>query len=103
MTSITDPTPRGESLYDCEGDANAVETLMANTIIAKIKLIAKGALLPESLRFESEPWAVFYMAGEIIRELRKASENKKVNIPTTKNDMRKAAWRPRNVSWGCAM
>ena len=65
------------------------ETLMANTIIAKIKLIGEGALLP--LRFQSEPWTVFYMAGEIIRELRKASENKKFNIPTTKNDMRKAA------------
>jgi len=47
--------------------------------------------LPESVRSESEPWTSFYMAGEIIRELRKASENKKFNIPTTKNDMRKAA------------
>jgi hypothetical protein len=65
------------------------ETLMANTIIPKIKLIEEGALLP--LRFQSEPWTAFYMAGEIIRELRKASENKKFNIPTTKNDMRKAA------------
>ena len=65
------------------------ETLMANTIIAKIKLIEEGALLP--LRFQSEPWTAFYMAGEIIRELRKASENKKFNIPTTKYDMRKAA------------
>jgi hypothetical protein len=68
-----------------------VEALMANTIIAKIKLIAKGALLPESLRSEREPWTSFYMSGEIIRELRKASENKKVNIPATKNGMRKAA------------
>jgi hypothetical protein len=31
------------------------------------------------------------MAGEIIRELRKPSENKKVNIPATKTGMRKAA------------
>jgi NifU-like protein involved in Fe-S cluster formation len=29
--------------------------------------------MPESLRFESEPWTSFYMAGEIIRESRKAS------------------------------
>jgi hypothetical protein len=27
----------------------------------------------ESLQFESEPWTSFYMAGEIIRESRKAS------------------------------
>jgi len=27
----------------------------------------------ESLQFESEPWTAFYTAGEIIRELRKAS------------------------------
>ena len=64
---------------------------MANTIIAEIKPIAEGPLLLESLRFQSEPWTAFYMAGEIIRELRKASKNKKFNIPTTKNDMRKAA------------
>jgi hypothetical protein len=30
-------------------------------------------LIPESLRFESEPWTPFYVAGEIIRESRKAS------------------------------
>jgi hypothetical protein len=60
-------------------------------LIAKIKPIAEGPFLPESLRFQSEPWTAFYMSGEIIRELRKASENKKFNIPTTKNDMRKAA------------
>jgi hypothetical protein len=71
--------------------ANAVETLMANTINAETRLIGKGALLPESLRFESEPWTVFYIAGEHIRELRKASENKKVNIPATKNDMTKTS------------
>jgi hypothetical protein len=53
--------------------ANAMEALMANTIDAETMLIEEGALLPESLRFESEPWTVFYMAGEIIRELRKAS------------------------------
>jgi hypothetical protein len=30
-------------------------------------------LIPESLRFENEPWTRFYMAGEIIRELQKVS------------------------------
>ena len=70
---------------------NAVETLMANTINAETRLIEEGAPLPESVRFESEPWSSFYIAGEIIRELRKASENKKANGPPTKNDMRKAA------------
>jgi hypothetical protein len=59
---------------------NAVETLMANTINAETRLIEEGALLPESLRFESEPWTSFYIAGEIIRESRKALENKKVNV-----------------------
>ena len=62
---------------------------MANTINAGTKLIEEGALLPESVRFESEPWTVFYMAGEVIREAWKASENKKVYVPPTKNDMRK--------------
>ena len=46
---------------------------MANTINTGTMLIEEGALLPESLRFESEPWTRFYMAGEGIRELRKAS------------------------------
>jgi hypothetical protein len=71
--------------------ASAAETLMADTIITGTMLIEEGALLPESLRFESEPWTAFWTTGEIIRESRKASENKKVNIPATKNDMRKAA------------
>jgi hypothetical protein len=64
---------------------------MANTTNAGTRLIEEGALLPESVRSESEPWTVFYMAGEIIREMRKPSENKKVNNPATKNDLRKAA------------
>ena len=71
--------------------ANAAEMLMANTINTGTMLIGESALLPESLRFESEPWTFFYMAGGIIRELRKALENKKVIAPPTKNDMRKAA------------
>jgi hypothetical protein len=53
--------------------ANAAETLMTDTIKTGTMLIEEGALMPESLRFESEPWTPFYMAGEIIRELRKAS------------------------------
>jgi len=46
---------------------------MADTIKTGITLIEEGTLLPESLQFESEPWTSFYTAGEIIRELRKAS------------------------------
>ncbi|HEX2712562.1 MAG TPA: hypothetical protein VHM88_10105 [Candidatus Acidoferrales bacterium] len=38
-------------------------------------LIEEAALMPESLRFQSEPWTFFYRAGEIIRGLRKALEN----------------------------
>ena len=53
---------------------------MANTTNAGTRLIEEGALLPESLRFESEPWTSFYIAGEIIQESRKALENKKVNV-----------------------
>ena len=64
---------------------------MADTINTGTMLIEEGALLPESLRFESEPWTFFYMAGEIIQELRKAQENKRVTVLTTKNDMRKSA------------
>jgi len=46
---------------------------MADTMNTGTMLIEEGGLLPESLRFESEPWTFFYMAGEIIRESRKAS------------------------------
>ena len=49
---------------------------MADTINTGTMLIEEGALLPESLRIESEPWTFFHMAGEIIREFRKALENK---------------------------
>ena len=49
---------------------------MTDTIHAGTMLIEEGALLPESLRFESEPWTLFYRAGEMIRELREALENK---------------------------
>jgi hypothetical protein len=71
--------------------ANAVETLMANKINAGTRLIEEGALLRESARFESEPWTAYYMAGEVIRELRKESQHKKAHVPPRKNDMRKAA------------
>ena len=46
---------------------------MPNTIKAETTLIEEDALMAESLRFESEPWTRFYLAGEIIRESRKAS------------------------------
>ena len=70
---------------------NASETLMPNTINTGTRLIEEIALLPESLRSESEAWTSFYMASELIRGLRKAQENKRVSVPATKNDMRKAA------------
>jgi hypothetical protein len=46
---------------------------MADTINTGTMLIEEGVLMPEFLRFESEPWTPFYMAGEVIRESRKAS------------------------------
>ena len=64
---------------------------MPGTINTGVRLIEEGALLPESVRSESEPWTSFYMAGEIIRELRKAHGNKQVSVPATKDAMRKAA------------
>lgn len=64
---------------------------MADTSDRGIRLIEEVTLFPESVRFESEPWTAFYMAGEMIRESRKASENKKGNVTATKNDMRTAA------------
>jgi hypothetical protein len=70
---------------------NATETLMPDTINTGTRLIEEGALLPESARSGSEPWTSFYIAGEIIRELRKAHENKQVSVAATKDDMRKAA------------
>ena len=70
---------------------NASETLMPDTINAGTRLIEEGTLLPESGRFESEPWTSFHMVGEIIRELRKALENKQVSVRASNNDMRKAA------------
>ena len=79
MTSITDPTPReashckAASVAVLSAPANAVEMLMANTTNAGARLIEEGPLLPESVRFESEPWTFFFMAGGIIRELQKAS------------------------------
>jgi len=97
MTSITDSTPgeishcKTASVTVLSVTVNASETLMPDTINAGTRLIEEGALLPESVRFESEPWTVFYMAGENIRKLRMTLENKQVNAPATKTDMRKAA------------
>ncbi len=44
-------------------------------------LIEEDAFLPESLRFESEPWTFFYRAGEIIRESRKSSASSAFPVP----------------------
>jgi NifU-like N terminal domain len=46
---------------------------MSDTINTGTILIEEGALLPQSLQLESEPWTFFYRAGGIIRELRKVS------------------------------
>ncbi len=46
---------------------------MADAIHPGTGPIEENALMPESSRFESEPWTAFYMAGEIIRESRNAS------------------------------
>ncbi|MGA8221942.1 MAG: iron-sulfur cluster assembly scaffold protein [Candidatus Acidiferrales bacterium] len=46
---------------------------MADTIKTETMQIEEGKFIAESLQFESEPWTPFYMAGEIIRESRKAS------------------------------
>jgi hypothetical protein len=59
---------------------------MANTTNPGTRLIEKGALLPESVRSESEPWTSFYMAGEIIRELRMTLANKQDNVPATESN-----------------
>ena len=64
---------------------------MANTTNAGTRLIEEGPLLPRFVRFESEPWTSFYIASEIIRELRKGLENKQASVPAPKNDIGKAA------------
>ena len=69
----------------------ASETLMPDTINTGTRRIEEVTLFPESLGFESEPWTAFYMAGEIIRELRKAQEIKPVSVPAPRNGMSKAA------------
>ena len=97
MRSITDQ-PRDEASH-CKtasvavlcAPANAVETVMANQTNARTRLIEEGALLPESVPPKAEPWTSFYMAGEVIRALRRAHENKQVSVAATKDDMRKAA------------
>lgn len=46
---------------------------MANATKTGTTPIEPCALRPESWRFESGPWTSFYVAGGVIRELRKAS------------------------------
>jgi hypothetical protein len=96
MTLIAD---QSREASHCETASMAVlsvtvkipETLIPDTINTGTRLIEEGALLPGSVQSESEPWTVFYMAGEIIRELRKAHEIKRAGIPAQRNDMSKAA------------
>jgi hypothetical protein len=79
------------SVFILSASVNANEMPMANTIKTVTKPIEEVALIPESLRFGSEPWTTFYMVGEIIRELRKALECKQAGVPAPKNEIRKAA------------
>ena len=46
---------------------------MPDTINTGTRPTEENAHIRESLRYESEPWTWFYMAGEIIRESRNAS------------------------------
>jgi hypothetical protein len=96
MTSITDQPLEAShcktaSVAALSVTVSASETLMPETINSGTRLNEEGGLLPESARSESQAWTSFYMAGEIIRQLRKAQENKRVSVPATKNQMRKAA------------
>ena len=79
------------SVLILSASVNAGETPMTDTIKTGATQIEEVALIPESLRFESEPWTPLYMAGEIIRELRKALECKQAGVPAPKNEIRKAA------------
>jgi hypothetical protein len=93
MTSITDQSPEASHCKTARVavlsvTVNASETLMPDTINTGTRLVEERALLPESVRSESKAWASFYMASEIIRELRKAQGN---SVPPTIDDMRKAA------------
>ncbi len=96
MTSITDK-PREASHCKTASVAvlsltvNASQTLMPDIINTGTRLIEEGPLLPEFVRFESEPWTSFYIASDIIRELRKGLENKQASVPAPKNDIGKAA------------
>ena len=70
--------PSGESLWAVSvvalsATVNANDTPMSNTINSGTILIEGNAFTADLLRFESEPWTRFYMAGEVIRESRKAS------------------------------
>lgn len=68
---------------------------MTDTINTGTMLIDEGALIPGSLRFGSEPWTFFYMAGEMIRKLQKAPENKaSTGAKATSGDCPKAPERP---------
>ncbi len=55
---------------------NAVETLMANTNNAETRLIEEGALLPEYLRFESEPRPLSTWLVKLFENCGRRLENK---------------------------
>ena len=49
---------------------------MEDTIKTETAFIEEGVPLPESVRFENEPWTSLYMAREIVREFQKGLEGK---------------------------
>ena len=61
---------------------------MSNTINSGTILIEENAFTAEFLRFESEPWTRFYMAGEVIRESRKASRKQSPYVSTGNSEAR---------------
>ena len=64
---------------------------MPTTINSGTILIEGNAFTAERLRFESEPWSRLYMAGEVIRESRKAS-GKQSPYTSRKGDPRPNSW-----------
>src|SRR5258708_10150166 len=96
MTSITDQPREAShcktaSVAVLSAPANAVETLMADQTKCGNQADRGRRSFAGIRASESEPWTSFYMAGEVIRALRKAHENKQVSVAATKDDMRKAA------------
>ena len=48
---------------------------MDTSINVEVKGIRKGAVLPDVMGFENEPWAFFHTAGGFVRGMKKAVES----------------------------